>query len=148
MSYTALTYHIVFGTYRRKNVININHERELYKYMYDFATERQVLVRRIGGMPDHVHIICDIPAKLAVADFVKLLKSESSKFMKINPHFPYWERWASGYACLTVDAALRTARAQYVMNQKVHHAKLSFEDEFRDLLREAGIDSDSSILGD
>lgn len=89
MSYTALTYHIVFGTYRRKNVININHERELYKYMYDFATERQVLVRRIGGMPDHVHIICDIPAKLAVADFVKLLKSESSKFMKINPHFPY-----------------------------------------------------------
>lgn len=49
MSHTSLTYHLVFGTYRRANVILIPHERELYKYMYDFAVNRGALVRWIGG---------------------------------------------------------------------------------------------------
>ena len=92
MSHTSLTCHIVFSTYKRANVINIAHERELYKYMYDFATKRGIKVFRIGGMPDHVHLLCEIPAKLAVADFVKLLKSETSKFMRFNPHFPDWQK--------------------------------------------------------
>lgn len=89
MSHIALTYHIVIGTYHREYVISEDHEKELYKYIFDFTGKRDVLfIRRIGGMPDHVHILCDIPAKIAVADFIKLVKSESSKFMRVNPHFP------------------------------------------------------------
>ncbi len=140
MSHTALTYHLIFGTYRRKKVIVIDHERELYKFIFDFAGNRGVKVRRIGGMPDHVHILCDIPAKIAVSDFIKLLKSETSKFMRINPHFPTWEKWAEGYGAFTIDASLREARVKYIMNQKTHHGRLSFEDEYRDLLIEAGYD--------
>lgn len=118
MSHTSLTYHLVFGTYRRANVILIPHERELYKYMYDFAVNRGALVRWIGGMPDHVHMLCDIPPKIAVADFVKLLKSETSKFMRVNPHFPGWQGWAEGYGAFTVDASGREARVRYIKSQK------------------------------
>lgn len=65
MSYnTSLTYHLVFGTFRRMPVIDPEHEKELYKYMLNYSTARGIYVRRIGGMPDHVHILCDIPAKL------------------------------------------------------------------------------------
>ena len=105
------------------------------------------MVRRIGGMPDHVHILCDIPSKIAVADFVKLLKSESSKFMRINPHFPVWTGWAEGYGGFTIDASAREARIKYIMNQKQHHARVCFADEYRQLLTEACID-DENILGD
>lgn len=54
MSHTALTYHLVFGTHKRMPTIVFDHERELYKFMFDFATARGVKVWRIGGMPDHV----------------------------------------------------------------------------------------------
>lgn len=143
MSHTSLTYHLVFGTYRRANVILIPHERELYKYMYDFAVNRGAFVRWIGGMPDHVHMLCDIPPKIAVADFVKLLKSETSKFMRVNPHFPGWQGWAEGYGAFTVDASGREARVRYIKSQKEHHKNVSFSQEYRGLLTEYGLPAET-----
>ena len=140
MSYCSLTYHFIFGTHERQNVINISHERELYKYIYDFCKERGCFVRRIGGMPDHIHLLCDILSKLSVAEFIKLLKTETSKFMRVNPHFPNWQGWAEGYAAFTVDVSLRQVRVEYIMNQKNHHQSISFSDELRNFLIEAGID--------
>ena len=147
MSHTALTYHLVFSTYRRQHVINQEHERELYKYMHDLSKKHDVLVRRIGGMPDHVHMLCDIPAKIAVSEFVKLLKTETSKFMRVNPHFSKWLGWSEGYGGFTIDASLREARKIYIMNQREHHSRIKFEDEYRNLLNEAGFSSDTAILG-
>ena len=114
MSYTSLTYHLVFGTYRRMPVINHEHEKELYKYMFDYSSAHGIYVRRIGGMPDHVHILCDIPAKIAVASFVQTLKAESSKFMQVNSHFPAWTTWAEGYGAFSVDASSRETKRKYI----------------------------------
>lgn len=139
MSHTALTYHFVIGTYRREHTIDIEHERELYKFMNDYMAARGALVRRIGGMPDHIHVLCDIPSKIAVAAFVQTLKTESSKFMRANPHFPYWRGWCEGYGAFTVDASSRDTRKHYIMNQKRHHLSKSFWDEYVELMAEAGI---------
>ena len=132
----------------RRSVITPHHEKELYKFIFSFASVRDVVIRRIGGMPDHIHILCDIPPKIAVADFVRLLKSESSKFMKSNPHFPYWVRWAEGYGGFSVDASSRETRIAYIMNQKEHHKRLSFAEEYRKILSEAGLPYDTPVLGD
>ncbi|MDD6888855.1 MAG: IS200/IS605 family transposase [Bacteroidales bacterium] len=148
MSHIALTYHIVISTYQRQYVISENHERELYKFIYDFASERGAFVRRIGGMPDHVHILCDIPATISVADFVKLVKSESSKFLKVNPHFPNWQKWSPKYGAFSVDVASRDVRRRYIMNQKNHHKQIGFAEEYRAFLSEAGFAIDTPILGD
>lgn len=139
MSHVSLTYHIVFGTYERRMVIPYDHERELYKYIFDFSRRRGVFIHRIGGMPDHIHILCEIPPKTAVADYVQILKSETSKFLSVNPHFPSWERWAEGYAAFSVDASLREVRKQYIMNQRIHHAGISFADEYSSLLNDCRI---------
>lgn len=140
MSYTSLTYHIVFSARNRRNTINIEHDQELYRFIYQFLIQRDVMVRRIGGMPDHVHILCDIPPKYAVAELLRSLKAESSKYLKGNPHFPYWDGWSEGYGAFTVDAATREARSNYIGNQKAHHAKLSFKEELDELLRQFGIE--------
>ena len=148
MSHTSVTYHFVFCTYCRKPTIDISHEKELYKFIHDFAGGRGAIVWRIGGMPDHVHLLCDVPVKMAVSDFIKLLKAESSKFMRVNPHFPQWEKWAAEYFVASVDASLRLNRIEYIKNQKQHHSRLSFADEYRTFLKEYGFNSDGPILGD
>lgn len=68
--------------------------------------------------------------------------------MRVNPHFPHWERWANGYAGFSVDASLIDARVQYIINQKAHHSRMSFQDELRAIMREAGLDADGPILED
>ncbi len=141
MSHVQLTYHIIFTPWRRERVINEVHERELYMFMYNFATERGLKIWRIGGMPDHVHILCDIPPKYAVADIIRSMKSEASKFMSVNPHFPYWNKWGEGYACVTVDKSTLQTRISYIKNQKEHHKHKSFAEEFGEFLAEYGLDS-------
>lgn len=148
MSHTLLTYHLIFGTFRRIQAIHQDHELELYKFIYDFATARGVFVRRIGGMPDHIHLLCDIPAKISLAEFVKMIKTESSKFLRVNPHFPIWEKWAAGYGAFTVDKSTCEARKLYIQRQKEHHAHLSFADEYRDFLIQHGFSATTPLLGD
>ncbi len=143
MSHVAVTYHIVFGTHSRRQTIPIAHERELYKFIYDLSNKRDILIRRIGGMPDHIHILADIPPKIAVADYVRLIKAESSKFLRVNPHFPDWERWADGYGIFSVEAANRATRCEYIRNQKAHHHLRNYIEEYRELLIQNGYDIDS-----
>ncbi|MBD5192977.1 MAG: IS200/IS605 family transposase [Bacteroidales bacterium] len=148
MSHTALTYHIVLGTYKRMRVIVTNEERFLYRFIYEFLTKRDVVVRRIGGMPDHVHILCDVPAKYALADLVRTLKSESSKYARCSQYLKFWEGWSVGYGAFTVGVGQREACCRYIMNQKSHHSSRSFEDEYRELLHDAGLSDNTTILGD
>lgn len=148
MSMTKLTYHLVFGTYQRLPTIEIANERQLYQYIYNHSQKKGVKIRRIGGMPDHVHILCDIPPYMAVASYVKTLKSESSKFLRATDNFPEWQGWAKGYGGFSVDVSTREIKRRYIMRQKEHHRGISFADEYRSILDEEGFDKTTPILGD
>ena len=78
MSYTNLVYHIVFRTYRSIPAIDEEHERELYAYAHGYITRHRAKLYRIGGMPDHVHLLVSL-AKLyrigGMPDHVHLLVS-------------------------------------------------------------------------
>ena len=74
MSYTNLVYHIVFRTYRSIPAIDEEHERELYAYAHGYITRHRAKLYRIGGMPDHVHLLVSLPPDLADSEFVRGLK--------------------------------------------------------------------------
>jgi REP element-mobilizing transposase RayT len=71
MSYTQSFYHIVFRTYHSEPTIPIEHDRELYAYIYGIARNLNCQTYRIGGMPYHVHIFVSLPPTLPVASFVQ-----------------------------------------------------------------------------
>ena len=101
MSFTKSVYHIVFGTKYRQATIPQEEERKLYKILYDLMKKSGAFVYRVGGMPDHVHILVDITSKVSLTEFVKSLKQESSFLIKQDGSFPQWNGWgisASAFA--------------------------------------------------
>jgi len=77
---------------------------------------------------------------MTVPAWIKEVKRSSSIFAKdFSPQFA----WQSGYAAYGVDGLIH-----YIENQETHHAKVSFQDELRNLLREQGIDFDERYLWD
>ena len=136
MSYFRLLYHIVFRTKYRIPTIVIPYERELYNYIWGFIKNKNSKLYRVGGMPDHLHILLELSAKLALADFMRDLKVSSAKWLKTKPHFPLFQGWGNGYAAFTYNIKEKVRIANYIMNQKTHHATLKFEDEIRDLFHE------------
>ena len=142
MSTTKLLYHIVIGTYSRRRTIPIASERLLYAFINNFSKKKGVKIYRIGGMPDHIHILCSIPPQLSLSDYVKSIKAESSKFLKFHPNFDTWERWGEGYFAVTIGRNDYMPIYNYISNQKPHHTKKSFAEEYREFLIQEGFDNE------
>ena len=146
MSYSKLIYHLVFGTLNRLPSIDVEHDRDLYMYIYGIIKNSGGFVYRIGGMPDHVHIIAEIPRDVSLSDYVRKIKQSSSLWMKQSSKFPIWAGWANGYGAFTCSPSLIDKAVSYVMNQKEHHSKMSFREEYRKFLEDCGIPYDEKYL--
>jgi REP element-mobilizing transposase RayT len=100
----------------------------------------------IYANPDHVHILCNLPRTITIADFISKVKSSSSKWMKDNgvPNFA----WQDGYGVFSVSSSKVEVVSKYIENQEEHHKKVSFKDEMREFFRKYGIDYDERYVWD
>ncbi|MBU1370070.1 MAG: IS200/IS605 family transposase [Bacteroidetes bacterium] len=145
-SYRQIYYHIVFNTYYRRNTMPAEHHEELYKYIWGIIKNRKSVLYRINGTENHIHIFSDLHPTVCLADFIKEIKTASNRWMKESGKFPKFEHWAEGYCALTYGDRDKDMIINYIKKQKEHHAKVSFEDEYRKLLEENGIEWDEKYL--
>jgi REP element-mobilizing transposase RayT len=145
-SFTQLLYHIVFSTKDRNPVMVSANREELFKYIWGILKNKNCLLYRINGVEDHIHILTHIHQSLAVADVIKDIKVASSIMIKEKALFPGFAGWQVGYGCFTVSLRGKEAVIKYIKNQEAHHAKVSFQDEYRALLHENGVTFDDRYL--
>ena len=145
-SYRQILYHIVFCTYDRENTIPQAYHEELFKYIWGVIKNRKGVLYRINGMENHIHILSDLHPTVALSDFIKEIKTASNTWMKSTGNYPKFISWAEGYCALTYCYNDKDKILNYIKNQKEHHKKVSFEDEYRELLREHGIEWDEKYI--
>ena len=147
-TYTNLLYHIVFSTKDRIPLIANDFEEELYRYIGGIIRTEGGVQLEIGGTNDHLHILAKIKPAVAVSDILAKLKANSSKW--INDHKMKMRKfgWQEGYAAFTVSESQVTAVREYIRNQKEHHRKQTFQEEFVALLERHGIEYDPEYLWD
>ena len=102
----------------------------------------------IGGVADHIHIVCGLPRTISPADLIMVVKKDSSKFIKTLNESLHDFHWQGGYGIFSVSRSDLTAVRHYVRSQEEHHRKESFQDEFRRLLKESGIEFDERYVWD
>ena len=147
MSHVNLYYHIVWRTKNSSRTINENHERELFAYIYGICKTKKCQLFRINSMPDHIHMCIGIHPTIAVSDFVKIIKQESSKWIDSRPdYFPMFTGWGNGYAGFTYSEKELPSVIAYIKNQKEHHKTKSFKEEYEEWLTEMGQNPEYDML--
>ncbi len=141
-TYRQIFYHIVFGTKHREQTINEENESELYKYIWGILKNKKCKLYRINGMPDHIHIFCDVHPNITLSNLVKDIKVVSNLWMKETGLFPEFSGWQEGYGAFTSSIKEKEIIINYIKNQKHHHKTETFDDEFKRLLTEHGIESE------
>jgi REP element-mobilizing transposase RayT len=144
-SYTQIIYHIVFGTKYRVPALHQNYQRELYQYIWGILRNKKCTLYKIGGVEDHVHVLSSLHPNLALADFVKDIKRNSTRTIKEN-WFPSFQGWQVGYAAFTQNLSDKKRLADYIANQKDHHQKSSFKQEYITLLEQHKIEFEEKYL--
>ncbi|MGH9491886.1 MAG: IS200/IS605 family transposase [Terriglobales bacterium] len=130
---------IIFGTKGRRANIKPAVQEHLWAYIRGIARNYKMDLEAIGGTDNHVHLLLVLPPKLSLADAIRAIKANSSKWMNENGH-PF--SWQIGYAAFSVSESLREAVVEYIRNQPEHHKKRTFEQEFLALLKKHGIVAD------
>lgn len=147
MAYTKLIYHIILRTYQGTSPIVEAYERDLYRYILGFCKNRQCVLYRINGMPDHIHMLVSLHPTIAVASFVHDLKIATHNFMKARKDcFPDFVKWECGYCALTYAESEKQRVINYIINQKKHHRVVTVRDELITQLRDSGVEFDESFI--
>jgi REP-associated tyrosine transposase len=107
--------------------------------MAGICRNQKIVSVAIGGVENHVHRLFHLPGTLTLSRAITLIKANSSKWM--NEHGRDFS-WQEGYGAFSVSASNLEKVAQYIRNQKEHHRKMTFEDEYLTLLRKNRVEFD------
>lgn len=134
-SFTRLVIHIIFGTKDRRSVIDASLRERLYPYVSGIITHLHSKVLAIGGVSDHIHILADIHAQTSLSDFVRTLKSNSSKWIHDTyPDYIHFQ-WQIGYSAFSVSQSAVDRVIDYIHSQEQHHKRTTFEEELEAFFR-------------
>lgn len=145
-SFTQFYTHIVFHTKNNKDLIKEQIEDELHAYIGGILKCYKSIPIQIGGTADHLHVLCTLPKTMAPADLVEEIKKSSSKWIKSKgPEYKSFY-WQDGYGGFSVSASKLETVKNYIRNQKAHHDKVSFWEEYKQYLDEYGISYEERFL--
>jgi putative transposase len=145
-TYTQILYQIVFSTKDRERTMIKEDRPELFHYIAALLKNKDCHLYRINGVEDHLHIITDLHPSVALADLVKDIKLSSTSLIKQGNIFPRFGGWQDGYGGFTYHIDALDKLIEYVKNQEEHHRIITFEDEFKELLKEHKIEFDEKYL--
>jgi putative transposase len=141
--------HLVFSTKNRAPFLKDKAFRDrFHKYLQGICFNQDSPVLEIGGVEDHMHILCRLSKNLAIKDLVRELKRDSSSWVKEEQPELAEFHWQNGYGAFSVSPSHIEALKEYIRNQEEHHRQETFQDEFRRLLRKYEIGYDERYVWD
>jgi REP element-mobilizing transposase RayT len=145
-TFTNLLIHAVFSTLERTPLLSGALRADAHAYIGGILRELRAAPIIIGGTADHVHVLMRLPADLAIADCMRVVKTNSSRWIKEKWPQRKSFAWQGGYGAFSVSESRRAAVIRYIKEQERHHQRISFQDEFLKLLRNHGVDFDERYV--
>ena len=145
-TYSQLNIHCVFAVKSRENIITADYRDALHSYMYGILKNDKTFPLAVNGWKDHVHVFFELPVTASVSDLVRMLKATSSKWINDNKFVKGKFSWQEGYGAFSYSRSQRNSVIRYIMNQEAHHRKVTFREEYLDLLEKFQIGYDDKYL--
>lgn len=134
-SLSKIWIHAIWATKHRQPLISLKSEKHVYDFISNQLNELGCSVRIINGMPDHVHCLFRLSQQKSIAEVLKQIKGSSSHYINQNDLVEGKFAWQTGYAAYSVSESVLGKVFFYIKNQKQHHQKKSFSEEYNDFLK-------------
>ena len=139
--------HVIFSTRERRPILqNSEFREEMFRLLAHHVKEAECVSASVGGYVDHVHLLVGLSR--TITKLVEQVKAETSKWAKkvIGGHSMF--SWQAGYGAFSVSHSIRDSVDTHIRNQEKHHAKLSFQEEYRLICQKHEIEIDERYVWD
>lgn len=145
-TFTNILIHAVFSTSGRAPLLADAIRPHAHAYIGGILRELHAIPIAIGGTADHVHLLTRMPTDLAISECMRVVKTNSSRWLKQR-----WPQrgafaWQGGYGAFSVSESRRSAVIRYIHEQAQHHRRISFQEEFLTLLRKHSVEFDERYI--
>jgi putative transposase len=145
-TYTQLYIHFVFAVKYRKAVIEELWEDRLQKYITGIVQNNGHKLLAINNMPDHLHLFVGLNPKQSISDLMRLVKGDSSEFINSEGFTKRKFQWQDGYGAFSNSRSQIDGVVKYILNQKSHHLKKTFREEYLEILKHNEIEFDEKYI--
>jgi REP element-mobilizing transposase RayT len=147
-SLSQVIVHIIFSTKNREPAIDKELRPRLHAYIATVGRDNGSEVYRVGGVADHVHILATLSRTVSQAELLEEIKKNSSRWVKgIDTKYAGFA-WQRGYGAFSVGRDELEEKIRYVDAQEDHHRTVTFQEEYRDLLKKHCIEFDERYVWD
>jgi len=134
-TFSQIYIQVVFAVQNRKAQIKLTWENELYKYITGIVQNKGQKMLAINGTSNHIHFLIGMKPSCCLSDLVREVKKSSNSFIKENHFTPANFNWQEGFGAFSYSQSHLTTVINYIENQKTHHKKKTFKDEYIALLK-------------
>jgi REP element-mobilizing transposase RayT len=138
-TFASLLVHVVFSTKNRAPDLPAELTGRVFPHMGGIVKELKGTALIVNGPADHVHLLLSMPAAISVADLLRVLKTNSCRW--VHEQFPARKHfgWQAGYGAFTASGSQLEDVKSYIASQQTHHQRVTFQEEFLALLRRRGL---------
>ncbi len=145
-TYSQIYIQTIFAVQNRNALIKPSWESELYKYITGVVQNKGQKMIAINGTSNHIHFLIGMKPSCCLSDLVREIKKTSNKFIKEKKFTPYNFQWQEGFGAFSYSHSQLTDVIQYIENQKEHHKKRNFRDEYLAYLKAFDIEFKDEYL--
>jgi REP element-mobilizing transposase RayT len=144
----VLSAHIIFSTKERRPSLMSHVREQVWAYQARILQNLECTSITVGGVADHVHVLCNLTKKFPTAKVLEILKKDSSKFVKTLNSRLHDFHWQDGYGLFSVSPSHFDPVRRYILNQEEHHKKETFQEEYLRILKRYRAPYDERYLWD
>lgn len=145
-TYTQIHLQLIFAVQNRRSLIQESWEDRLYEYITGIVQQNTHKMIIINGMPDHLHIVIGMRPIQSLSDLMQDIKGSSSKWINDNKLSTGKFNWQEGFGAFSYSKSQLPKLIEYVKNQKAHHKKKTFIDEYKEFLKAFEVDFDEKYI--
>ena len=123
-------FHLIWSTKNRTKWIDNEIQSDLYPYMGGIVRNYKGSLIKIGGMPDHVHLLISMKNLEKYSNLIRDVKSHSTLFIRKKHTSLKDFEWQQGFASYALNYSLVDTVENYINNQEKHHQNMTYEEEY------------------
>jgi putative transposase len=145
-TYTQLYIQFVFAVKYRRALISNYWEEQLRAYITGIVQNHKHKMLAINNMPDHLHLFVGLHPTQSISDLMRIVKGESSEWINANKWTETHFNWQEGYGAFSYSRSHIDSVVKYILNQKEHHKKNTFKEEYKSMLEKFGISYEDQYI--
>jgi REP element-mobilizing transposase RayT len=133
-TYTQIHIQVIFAVKSRAGLILPLWKEPLYRYISGIVANNGHKLLAINGIPDHVHLFFGMRPTQSLSDLMRMVKGNSSEWINEQGFVKGKFAWQEGYGAFSYSRSHVSNVIRYIQRQEMHHRKVAFLDEYKQLL--------------